>query len=163
MWPLLMKIPCELEKNVYSAVVEGGSLYIISIMYIWHQLYAVGASLVAQTVKESACYVGDLGSIPGWGRSPGRGHGNLLQYSCLESPYGQRSLVGCSPRGCKESDATERLDIYLVVFSFVFTDFLPTGSVCCWEEGVEVSSYDSEGIYSYFSLWFYLVLSHGVC
>ena len=36
--------------------------------------------------KESTCNVGDLGSIPGLGRSPGEGNGNLLQYSCLENP-----------------------------------------------------------------------------
>ena len=36
--------------------------------------------------KESACNVGDLGSIPGSGRSPGEGNGNPLQYSCLENP-----------------------------------------------------------------------------
>ena len=36
--------------------------------------------------KESACNAGDLGSILGWGRSPGGGHGNPLQYSCLENP-----------------------------------------------------------------------------
>ena len=36
--------------------------------------------------KESACNVGDLGSIPGLGKSPGGGHGNPLQYSCLENP-----------------------------------------------------------------------------
>ena len=36
--------------------------------------------------KESTCNVGDLGSIPGSGRSPGGGHGNPLQYSCLENP-----------------------------------------------------------------------------
>ena len=36
--------------------------------------------------KESACSAGDLGSIPRLGRSPGGGHGNLLQYSCLENP-----------------------------------------------------------------------------
>ena len=36
--------------------------------------------------KESACDVGDLGSIPGSGRSPGEGNGNPLQYSCLENP-----------------------------------------------------------------------------
>ena len=35
--------------------------------------------------KESACNAGDLGSIPGWGRSPGGEHGNPLQYSCLEN------------------------------------------------------------------------------
>ena len=36
--------------------------------------------------KESAYNMGDLGSIPGLGRSPGGGHGNPLQYSCLENP-----------------------------------------------------------------------------
>ena len=36
--------------------------------------------------KESACYVGDPGSTPGSGRSPGEGNGNLLHYSCLENP-----------------------------------------------------------------------------
>ena len=47
--------------------------------------------------KEPACNAGDLGSIPGSGRYPGGRHGNPLQYSCLENPYGQRSLVGYSP------------------------------------------------------------------
>ena len=37
-------------------------------------------------VKASACNAGDLGSIPGLGRSPGEGNGNPLQYSCLENP-----------------------------------------------------------------------------
>ena len=36
--------------------------------------------------KESACNAGDLGSIPGLGRSPGEGNGNPRQYSCLENP-----------------------------------------------------------------------------
>ena len=56
--------------------------------------------------KESACNVGDLGSIPGLGRSSGGGHGNPFLYSSLENPYGQRSLAGYSPWGPKESDVT---------------------------------------------------------
>ena len=36
--------------------------------------------------KESACNAGHMDTIPGLGRSPGGGHGNLLQYSCLENP-----------------------------------------------------------------------------
>ena len=56
--------------------------------------------------KESACNVGDLGSIPGLGRSPGKGHGNPLQYSCLENPM-KRSLAGYSPKCRKKSDMTE--------------------------------------------------------
>ena len=43
------------------------------------------ASLMAQMVKNLACNSGDLGSIPGWGRSPGEGNGNPLQYSCLKN------------------------------------------------------------------------------
>ena len=61
--------------------------------------------------EESACNVGDLGLIPRLGRSPGRGHGNPLQYSCVENPRGQRSLVGYSPCSPKELDTTERLSI----------------------------------------------------
>ena len=47
--------------------------------------------------KEFTYNVGDLGLIPGLGRSPGGGYGNPLQYTCLENPHGQRSLVGRSP------------------------------------------------------------------
>ena len=42
--------------------------------------------------KESACNAGDLGSIPGLGRSPGEGHGNPLKYSCLENPMDRGAL-----------------------------------------------------------------------
>ena len=42
-------------------------------------------------VKESACNAGDLGLIPGLGRSPGGGHGNPLQFSCLESPMNREA------------------------------------------------------------------------
>ena len=54
--------------------------------------------------KESACYAGDLSLIPGLGKPPGGGPGHPLQYSCLESPHGWRSLADCSPWSCKELD-----------------------------------------------------------
>ena len=57
--------------------------------------------------KELTCNSGDLASIPGLGRSPGGGHGNPLQYSCLENAHGQTSLEGCSPWDPKELDMTE--------------------------------------------------------
>ena len=57
--------------------------------------------------EETTRNVGDLGSIPGLGRSLGGGRGNPLQYSCLENPYGQKSLAGYSPWGRKELDITE--------------------------------------------------------
>ena len=48
--------------------------------------YSIWASLVAQRLKHLPCNAGDLGLIPGSGRSPGEGNGNPLQYSCLENP-----------------------------------------------------------------------------
>ena len=66
--------------------------------------------------KESACNAGDLGLIPGLGRSPGGGHGNPLQYSGLENLHGQRSLVGYSPWIHKESDLTEQLSPAHIAF-----------------------------------------------
>ena len=57
--------------------------------------------------KESTCNVRDLGSIPGSGRLFGGGFGNSFQYSRLENPRGQRSLVGSSPWGRKESGTAE--------------------------------------------------------
>ena len=50
--------------------------------------------------KESACSAGDLGLIPGLGRSPGIRHGNPLQYSCLKNPM-DPDLEGHSPCGHK--------------------------------------------------------------
>ena len=64
--------------------------------------------------KASACNAGDPGSIPGSGRSPGEGKGNLLPYSCLENSMDGRSLVGYSPWGCKESDMTEWLHFHWI-------------------------------------------------
>jgi len=58
--------------------------------------------------KESAWNVGDLGSIPGLGRSSGKGHGNPLQYSGLENPH--RGAWWATVHGAtRESDMTEQL------------------------------------------------------
>ena len=64
-------------------------------------------------VKNLPANAGDAGSIPASGRSPGEGNGNPLQYSSLEKSHGQRSLVGYTPWGRKESDTTERLSLTL--------------------------------------------------
>ena len=55
--------------------------------------------------------MGDPGSIPGPGRSPGEGNGNALQYSCLENPM-VPTMVGYSQGGHKGSEITERLTLY---------------------------------------------------
>ena len=64
--------------------------------------------------KESTCNVGDLGSTPELQRSLGGGHGNPLQYSCVE-----RSPVGYRPWVHKDSDMTEQLSTHLTRWTFV--------------------------------------------
>ena len=61
------------------------------------------ATLVVKNPPANARDKRDADSIPESERTPGGGHGNLLQYSCLENPHGQRSLVGFCPWGCKET------------------------------------------------------------
>ena len=75
--------------------------------------------------KESACHAGDLGLIPGLERSPEEGNANPLQYSCLDNPHGQRSLVGYSSWGCKESDTTERLSTTVFNYAYMLSHFNP--------------------------------------
>ena len=48
-----------------------------------------------------------MSSVRGSGGSPGGGHGNPFQYSCLENPHGQSSLAGYCPQGHKEWDTTK--------------------------------------------------------
>ena len=88
--------------------------------------------------KVSAYNAGDLGSIPGSGRSPGDGNGNTLQYS----PGKSRGLVGYSPWGHKELDTTEQLHftlplIHLLTFVLILTILqgsleFPHHSRLCW-------------------------------
>ena len=81
--------------------------------------------------KKSACNVGDLGSIPGLGRSPGEGNGYPLQYSCLKIPMyhkaaaaaAAKSLQSC-PALCDTLDTAERTHTHL------------TDSLCCTPETI---------------------------
>ena len=79
----------------------------------WTELACVGASQVALVVKNLPAKAGDTrdtGLISGSGRSPGRGQGNSLQYSCLENPMNREAWWATySPWGRKESDTTEQL------------------------------------------------------
>ena len=55
-------------------------------IYSMHVYYGLVNIRFRSEGKASACNAGDLGSIPGSGRSSGEGNGNPLQYSCLENP-----------------------------------------------------------------------------
>ena len=67
-------------------------------------------SQVALVVKKRPANTGDArdpGLIPGPGRSPGGGHGNSLQYSCLENPTDRGAWRATAPEGRQESDTIE--------------------------------------------------------
>ena len=84
-----------IQKNSFSELLEDeGGTYDMA-------LVVPPAFALSAVCKESACNAGDLGSIPGLGKSPGEGNGNPLQYPCLEKSHGQRSLGGYSPQGRK--------------------------------------------------------------
>ena len=65
---------------------------------------------MAQTVKNLPANSGDLGSVPGSGRSPGERHSYSLQYSCLENSM-NRGAWQVTVDGISESETTERLTL----------------------------------------------------
>ena len=67
----------------------------------------------------SACNAGDLGSIPGSGRSPGGGHGNPLQYSCLENPVDRGAWWATVHGVAKSRTRLKQLILYFFTFAFV--------------------------------------------
>ena len=86
--------------------------------------------------KESSCNAGDLDLIPGLGRSHGGGHGNPLQYSCLENPHGQRRLAGYTLWSCKESDMTEQLSTAQYIMSKLLSVCLTISFPFCVQKSI---------------------------
>ena len=84
---------------------------VLCAFHIKLQLYNMSNFEVAQSVKdplamqETTCSTGDRGSIPGSGRSPGKGSGNPLQQPCLENPK-VRGTCGLQSMGLQQSDMT---------------------------------------------------------
>ena len=64
-------------------------------------VYASQVALVVKNLPANARDIRDVGSVPGWGRSPGGGCGNLLQYSCLENPMDRGAWQATVPRVSK--------------------------------------------------------------
>ena len=84
-------------------------------------------------VKASACKVGDPGSVPGWGRSPGEGmatHSSILAWRMpwTEEPGRLQSV------GQKESDTTERLSDFTFTFHFLNPWSLLLGTISVFQQ-----------------------------
>ena len=79
--------------------------------------------------KASACNAGDLGSIPGSGRSPGEGNGNPLQYPCLESSM-DRGAGWATDHGVAKSRT--QLSDFTFLFTFFQTHMSATVTLLCW-------------------------------
>ena len=86
----------------------------MSTLLLW-----VGASQAALTVKNlpaNAGEVRDVGLIPGSGRSPGGGHGNPLQYSCLENPMDRGAWWATVQRVAKSQTGLKRLSMHKLLW-----------------------------------------------
>ena len=73
-------------------------------------------------VKNSPANAGDVGLIPGLGRSPGEGKGYPLQYSCLANPMGREAWQATVHRVPKESDVTRLNNITAMRSTLRFRD-----------------------------------------
>ena len=95
-------------------------------------LFVYGGFPGGSEVKVSACNAGDLGSIPGLGRSPGEGNGNPFQYSCLENPM-DRGGWWAIVHGITESDTIEQLHFTSLHFNIqkntIKLKFIPLANI----------------------------------
>ena len=105
-------MPCLLEAHTLLDRYKKNNEWRCSLSKLWVQWKLVFPG--GTVVKNPPANAGDPNKRLGfnlWFRKipPGGGHGNPLQYSCLENPRGRRSLAGCSPWGHKELDTTGQL------------------------------------------------------
>ena len=117
-WPLPLEMPYVMLSAsagprdpfcLSKVILDSIPPFICLFIYFWCSNSFWGSLPCDSTGKESACNVGNLGSIPALGRSLGEGKGYSLQYSGLEdSMY----CIGHSPWGHKDSDTTERLSLH---------------------------------------------------
>ena len=108
--------------NSLSDILPVYPLFIWSCGFSSSFFIPMGAFLVAQMVKKSACNAGDTFSIPGLRSSPVEENGNPLLYSCLENSMhtGTWKAVFYSPWDCKELDVNEQLILRVILMIFLF-------------------------------------------
>ena len=87
---------------IHAVWLQGHRSQALNLYENYGNVYMISGFPDVSVVKNLPANAGDArdaGLIPGWGRYPGGGSGNPLQYSCLENPHGLRSLAGYSPWG----------------------------------------------------------------
>ena len=96
--------------------------------------------------KESTCNAGELGLIPGSGRSPGEGNGKPLQCSCLENPM-DRGAWKATVHGLAELDTTKHA--YVVVSGRYYICWMSFKDLCKSQNGISQSIWNS----AFFFFW----------
>ena len=133
---------------------EGSSLFCFSLPYT-HNLGKKKSFPGGSDSKASASNAGDSCSIPGLERSPGEGHGNPLQYSCLENSMDWGAWWATSPWGHKESDTTEWLHFALLCYTEksgwkcgYYASSVATSSLCIMQKCLRPSIQFSHSVMS---------------
>ena len=80
------------------------------------------APKVVKNLPANAGHIGDTGSIPGLGRSPGGGNGNPLQYSCLDNPMDRGAWWATDHGGHKELDVTGQLGMHTMALGLNYLE-----------------------------------------
>ena len=102
----------QLEASHRQSLTHSSWCPLNALTWVSHGSQSVWASLVAQIIKNLPAIWETWVWSPSWEDSHGGGQRNLLQYSCLENPNEQSSLVGYSPWGCKVLYMTEWLSTH---------------------------------------------------
>ena len=111
--------------------------------------------------KETACNAGDLGSTPGWGRSPGGEHGNPLQYSCLENPMDRgawwATVYGLAENWTRLSDWAQHSTGYSICSISRYLRSVPCSACYQFQHRVEVLPFISKPCPTFILIIFYMI------
>ena len=106
-----MKSVLEKINNTFELAKESLNLQTVEILQSYEETWAFQVALVVKNLPDNAGDTGDMDSIPGSGRSPGGGHGNPLQYFCLENPLNRGAWWATVHRVAKSQTQLKPLSV----------------------------------------------------